>query len=288
MIPLLVGALVFVAAPVVGFAYRAVVGKLAKPRQRVAASVAAALLVIVPRLFGGVIGLLDGAILLVLVALGSYGCIGHILGWAGRRALHELSAIGPMISRVLPVLMLTVLFCFFNAEIWQVVAGQSMPRTWAAVLVLWALSAALVITNAGDEVDRIGEMYPQPPDTPPLARRERVNIRISLVTITMIQVSLFRAVMFFFFVGFGVLSVSTETATQWIGHPPQPFGGILGGLPGNRPLVQVCLILAAFGGLSYAAGTGNDETYRRTFVEPVRRELGAALELRHAYRQRVG
>ena len=46
--------------------------------------------------------------------------VGTIIRWASRRALRELSTLGPVVSRVLPVLMITVLFFFFNAEIWQV------------------------------------------------------------------------------------------------------------------------------------------------------------------------
>ena len=46
-----------------------------------------------------------------------------------RRSLRELGTLGPMISRVLPLLTLTVLFFFFNAEIWQVAVKLEPSRT---------------------------------------------------------------------------------------------------------------------------------------------------------------
>ena len=59
------------------------------------------------------------AALLGLIVLG----VDSLIHWALRRTLRELWSVGPMVLRVLPVLMVAVLFLFFNAER----SGRSRP-----------------------------------------------------------------------------------------------------------------------------------------------------------------
>ncbi|WP_141269117.1 hypothetical protein [Kocuria varians] len=75
--------------------------------------------------------------------------------WASRRAAREMNHLGSMVGRVLPILMLALLFSFFNAEIWQVVAQLSMARTWVIVGVMGLLGIALATLNARDEISQI-------------------------------------------------------------------------------------------------------------------------------------
>ncbi|MDN5632374.1 MULTISPECIES: hypothetical protein [Kocuria] len=222
----------------------------------------------------------DGVIVVALILLATYWGVGDVTSWASRRAARELSHLGSMVGRVLPILMLALLFSFFNAEIWQVVAQLSMGRTWAVVGVMCALGIALATLNAKDEISDIIRTYDAREDGRDLRPLERANITVMCVSISLIQVTLLAVVVFVFYVVFGVLPVSPVTATQWIGSPPIQFGGIFANLPVTQPLVQVCLVLSAFSALNFIVSIGTDATYRTTFLEPALDEVRRGLEVR--------
>ena len=222
----------------------------------------------------------DALVVIVVILLATYWGVGAVMAWAFRRAARELNHLGSMVGRVLPILMLALLFSFFNAEIWQVVAQLSMGRTWAIVGVMAALGIALATLNARDEISQIIRTYDDRSGARDLRFSERVIITAMCVLISLIQVTLLGVVVFVFYVVFGVLSVSPVTATQWIGSPPESFGGVFASLPLTKPLVQVCLVLAAFSGLNFIVSIGTDATYRTTFLEPALDEVRRGLDVR--------
>lgn len=59
--------------------------------------------------------------------------IDTVLGWSLKHAIHQLASLPPMIAKVLPVLMVSVLFIFVNADLWKLANGLSFPRTWAVL-----------------------------------------------------------------------------------------------------------------------------------------------------------
>lgn len=223
----------------------------------------------------------------IAVLAATYAGLGTMLAWAGRRAVRELGRLGPMVSRVLPVLMLAVLFVFFNAEMWQIADRLSMPRTWAAVAVLAALCVVLVAVNARDEVRTVVREHERAVDGPvPLGRTERLNVLAVSILVTLMQVVIFSVLVFCFLVAFGSLAIPDATVQQWVGRPPAGFDGWLGRLPVSRTLVQVSLFLAAFSALNFAAGSSADRAYRRAFVDPALEDVREGLQVRQAYRRR--
>lgn len=89
----------------------------------------------------------DGSQVFPLIVIGIYLAIflgvDTILGWSLKHAIHQLASLPPMIAKVLPVLMVSVLFIFVNADLWKLANGLSFPRTWA-VLGLMGLLAVFV------------------------------------------------------------------------------------------------------------------------------------------------
>ena len=85
----------------------------------------------------------NGSQVFPLIVVGIYLAIflgvDTILGWSLKHAIHQLASLPPMIAKVLPVLMVSVLFIFVNADLWKLANGLSFPRTWA-VLGLMRLS----------------------------------------------------------------------------------------------------------------------------------------------------
>lgn len=221
----------------------------------------------------------------VVVIAATYWGLGAIVVWASKRSLRELDTLGTMGSRVLPLLLLTFLFFFFNAEIWQVATKLDVARTVGTVAVITVLAIVLTFVNARDELQetiaRVGEA-----DAPPLRRAERLNVLLITVLVTMMQFTLVAVLVFVFFVGFGILAVPEATAQAWMGEAPTRLSGPLAQVPVSTALLKVCLVLAAFSGLNFVAGASADRTYRATFVEPVLHEVEDGLRVRAVYRAR--
>lgn len=215
----------------------------------------------------------------------TYWGVGTIIRWASRRALRELSTLGPVVSRLLPVLMITVLFFFFNAEIWQVAVKLDVGRTLGLAGVLTAMAVLLVTVTARDEISEAVAAHRLEcgDEAAPLRRPERMNILLIAVLVTMMQFVLVALLVFVFFVLFGVLTLPDATAQSWMNEPPKRFTGILSALPVSTVLVKVCTVLAAFSALNFVATASGDRVYRDTFVEPTLRDLREGLRVREAY-----
>lgn len=223
---------------------------------------------------------LSGAVLASILWAGYIG-LGSVLAWASRRVVTELWSLGPMIARVLPVLMIAVLFLFFNAEIWQIAAAMTMTRTWLSMAVIAALTVTLVIMTTRDEMTDLDEG-----EDIPLRLSERINVVLIPVAVRLIQVVLFSLLVFGFFLAFGQLSIPGPTIEQWLERPPTPFSGILSVLPVSQTLTQVSMVLGAFSGLNFAATIGADPVHRRAFLDPIRDEVADGLRTRAAYLSR--
>lgn len=240
-----------------------------------------------------------GLLVLVLVFLG----VGSLAWWALRRSFHELWSVGPMVVRVLPVLMLAVLFLFFNAEIWQVSAGLDWVRTVGVAAVLGTLALVVIGVTARDElrsdIEEAQLREPAPTEellvgtpmeglrvtglAPRLGWGERINFFLVPIAAQAIQLALFGALMFAFFVSFGKLAISDSVAKSWITSDPTPLLVLDVPMGVNEPLVRVSLILASFCALSFAASSSSDRRYREAFLEPILHETRVNLAARHAY-----
>lgn len=71
-----------------------------------------------------------------------------VLGWSLKHATHQLASLPPMIAKVLPVLMVSVLFIFVNADPWKLANGLSFPRTWAVLGLMGLLAVLVVVTTS--------------------------------------------------------------------------------------------------------------------------------------------
>ncbi|RLY91666.1 hypothetical protein EAE32_10590 [Kocuria tytonicola] len=280
-----VGILIMVCFPVTWWVLRLVLRHCSRTVGNVVGAVLLATVLLIPWLASPEDGISLGDVLIILglLFLAMYWGVDTVLSWATRRAARELNHLGSMVGRVLPILMLALLFSFFNAEIWQVVAQLSVARTWAIVGVMGLLGIALATLNAKDEISQIIRTYDAQEGGTDLRPLERANITAMCVLISIIQVTLLGVVVFVFYVVFGVLSVSPVTATQWIGSPPARLDGILAALPVSLPLVQVCLVLSAFSALNFIVSIGTDTTYRATFLEPALDEVRKGLVARDEY-----
>lgn len=280
------GVLVVLAAPLVSWLVALALPHIPRAGRTILGLVAAAATLLAPTAagVGEQMPMRYRIAVVAAVLAGAYWGLGTILRWVARRSLRELGALGPMVSRVLPLLTLTVLLFFFNAEIWQVAAKLDTARTWGVVAVILGLAVLLTIVNARDELSEIIAGVGAPGSaTPPLRRAERLNLLLVTVLVTIMQFMLLALLVFVFFVLFGVLAVPEGTASAWMGERPQRLDGVLAAIPVSAAQLKVCLVLGAFSALQFAATAGTDGAYRSAFVEPVLREVHDGLDVRAEY-----
>jgi hypothetical protein len=124
----------------------------------------------------------------------TYVGFGSIALWAFRFAWVQLGALGTLMSRALPLLMITAV-AYFIGELWQLAARMTRQRLWQTIGFLAVVAIVFVITTIRDEVralrdDRAEQSDPaklladtplatQPGHQPvrtPLSLAEQVNV----------------------------------------------------------------------------------------------------------------
>ena len=177
----------------------------------------------------------------------TYVGFGSIALWAFRFAWVQLGALGTLMSRALPLLMITVVV-YFTCELWQLAARLTRQRLWQTIGFLAVVALLFVVTTIRDEVralreDRAGQDDPAKllESTPlatesghqsmrtPLSLAEQVNVVAVMVVSQAIQVVFFTAGLFAFFLALGIVAVPNDVAILWsseetcqVGEPPCP------------------------------------------------------------------
>lgn len=251
----------------------------------------------------GLLGFWSRVGVLLFVGFLTYVGLGALLAWTIRRSVKELTSLAPMISRFLPLLLITVLFFFFNTEIWQLAFTLPVVRVWAITAVIIGLTLVLIVANKTDEMRRLLRRQPLddidlldrapfpvemvPEAYPPFTFRERLNLVFIPVLVQFIQMLLFSVLLLGFFIVFGALSIHDDLVKLWTGQPtiPVEFFGMK--LPVDLTLAKVSLILAAFSGLTFAASTETDARYEAVFGQPIFEEMRMNLAARAAYKNSI-
>jgi hypothetical protein len=225
---------------------------------------------------------------LVLVGL-VYLIVGYGLSatifWGTTRLASELAGSLGKLFRALPLLLVFSLVLFVSTEMWQVFS--SMPTLFVVfVIVLFAvLGIAFLILRVPDEVRRIERDAGA--DGPPLRRRQRFNVGLSLVVSQVMQVLVVSVGIGAFFVAFGMLAIGGHIYEAWQVSPGswQTTIDVFGDhqLLLTDSLVRVALGVATFTGLYYAIALITDATYRDQFLLGVTEDLREVFAIRAEY-----
>lgn len=244
------------------------------------------------------ISIADRITILVFCLLISYFGLGSMLRWAGRRAVREIMQVFPAVARILPLLLLTVLLVFFTNELWQLAANLSKPRMWALGLFLIFLILLVILPTAIDMVDDepdndepgllIGTPFEGLSGTSVShTKAEWFNLIFVAMAVQFIQTMLFVLVTFAIFAFIGALTLSEKLISTWSGVSSQSLVVLGVELPMEAHAFRVCLILALFSGISFAASTTQDAMYRSLFLERIKHEVQRNLAARKRYRATV-
>ncbi|MDT5297834.1 MAG: hypothetical protein QOG79_1076 [Mycobacterium sp.] len=248
-------------------------------------------------------------VLITLLAIWlTYIGFGSIALWAFRFAWVQFGALGSLMGRALPLLMLTLLV-FFSGELWQLAARMTRQRLWQVIGFLALVALLFVVTTIRDEVralreDRAEQTDPSEllagtplagtldddPARTPLSKAEQFNVVAVMVVSQAIQVVLFTAGLFAFFLALGVIAIPDDVAVLWsaeqtcsVGQPPCAGTWFGVHIPVPQTIVQTSLFVAVLSGLYFTVSTSVDPLYRQRFFEPLIADVAVSLAGRDAY-----
>lgn len=262
----------------------------------------------------------DGGKAFPLIVIGIYLAIflgvDTVLGWSLKHAIHQLASLSPMIAKVLPVLMVSVLFIFVNADLWKLANGLSFPRTWAVLGLMGLLAVFVVVTTSlertarllgryrGDDIARFtendyehaaaleGGIWNTAQDWVeekkilehrPLKVAPWSNLIIIPMIGQIIQATFFMLLVFGFFMGFSSIAISDTTIESWMSIKPEHLKILGVDTNINAVVIKVSMIVAVFSGLSFVATTSSDEKYARSFLKPMIERIKHILIIRDIY-----
>ena len=207
----------------------------------------------------------DGSQVFPLIVVGIYLAIflgvDTILGWSFKHAIHQLASLPPMIAKVLPVLMVSVLFIFVNADLWKLANRLSFPRTWAVLGLMGLLAVFVIVTTSLERTAR-------------LLGRNRGDDIASFTENDYERAAALEG---------GIWN----TAQDWVEekkileHRPLKILGVDTNI--NAVVIKVSMIVAVFSGLSFVATTSSDEKYARSFLKPMIERIKHILIIRDIY-----
>ena len=230
------------------------------------------------------------ASIVVLTGLG----VGSVLGWALRLTTSHLATIGGLVSRALPVVLLTVLV-FFNGYVWSMATKISRQRMWLVIGFMVLLATAFLVRGVVERVrpvlasawardadgrrlaDTPFATMPDPCLNPPsfarpitgwpLNRAERANVIFVVAASQVAQVAMVAVVTAAIFFVLGLLVLSPEVLATWTNNGPDQGTWFGMTLPVPQPLIHVTMFLAALTFMYVSARGG----WRRRVPHPVPR-----------------
>jgi hypothetical protein len=288
------------------------VSRLRSHRTRFLASTAGAVVAIVSDAFDGdATDVACTAVGLVLVPLLTATGLGSVLGWALKLAVTQLSAVGQLMLRALPVVLLTVLV-FFNSPVWLMAASVGRGRLWLALVFLGTLAAAFLTTSTFERIRPIltaanpqeqekqekeeegNELVGTPfaemaaPATPdPLTRRERINVVFVLLVSQLVQILTVAVVTTLIFFILGLILLNPALLEAWTRNGTSDGKLLWMTIPVPNALIQVALFLGALTFMYVSARAVGDSEYRSQFLDPLIEDLRLTLMARNRYRQLI-
>jgi hypothetical protein len=228
--------------------------------------------------------------------------------WAFRFASVQLGALGTLMSRALPLLILTVVV-FFTGELWQLSARMTRQRLWQVIGFLALIALLFMVATIRDEVRALREDRAEQSDpsellagTPlagcidhdpvrtPLPTGEQLNVVAVMVVSQAIQVVFFTAGLFAFFLALGVIAIPYDVAVLWsaeatcsVGQPPCAGTWFGIHIPVPQTIVHTSLFVAVLSGLYFTVSTSVDPLYRQRFFDPLIADVAVSLAGRDAY-----
>lgn len=285
------------------------VSRVRSARRRTAIASASVVAAISADLLGGSTGaqaenllnttLFIGAII-VLTGLG----LGSVLGWAVRLTVSNLASAGALVSRALPVVLLTVLV-FFNSYVWSMASKISRERMWLVIGFMALIAIAFLFggvierarpvladrTTREDDAVRLADSpfasMPDPESGDPPRRTERANVIFVVMASQITQIATVAVVTAAIFFVLGLLVLSPPILAAWTTNASDQGTWLGMTLPVPQALIHVTMFLGALTFMYVSARSVGDGEYRKQFLDPLVDDLRLTLVARNRYRAHV-
>ena len=245
---------------------------------------------------------LAAALLLAIYRGSSYG-VGALLRWGARRSGGQLTGLGPMVAKALPLLLVFNTFLFVNAEVWEMAGTLDGAAYVVIVLTFFTLGAVFAVSrvpgfiraeNRFESWSDVGAYLEGTPaehvDLPssgstldPLRPRQRFNIGLIVLFGQALQITLVVLALTGFF---GFMAITADTISNWTGL--EAVRVIADADLGERtlvltePLIRGSGFLGAFSGRYFTGVLTTDETYRTEFATAIGPAIRPSLAVRTA------
>ncbi|HWL46001.1 MAG TPA: hypothetical protein VNQ73_23875 [Ilumatobacter sp.] len=248
-----------------------------------------------------------GLVLLAVIRFWSSYGIGPLLRWTWRRGRSQLTGLGPLVAKAVPLLLLFNMFLFINAEVWEVAADLTLVAYLVVVAILFTLGLTFTMSripgvigamnrfDSWDDIEALVAGTPAAGACPPgdcaanstLPLRQRLNVGLVVLLGQGLQVLLVVLALVAFFVVFGFLAISPEVTMAWTGHTdldPLLTATIDGRQHAlTRELLAVSVFLGMFSGMYFNVVLATDVTYQTEFADDVAPEVRQVLAVRRVY-----
>lgn len=273
----------------------------------------AATVAVVAAISGGIIGgpsprvlvdlIFEMVVIAAILALTACG-LGSILSWTARMTFSHLAAMGSLMVRALPVLLLTFLV-FFNSPVWLMAGVVTRTRMWLAILLLALIAAAFVVAVTIDRfkpvlvapdaaagltaqlADTPFSAMPDPPESANLNRVERLNVMFVLAVSQLAHILVVAIVTAMIFFVLGLILLSPEVLAAWTRNGSSDGTFLWMTIPVPQALIHVTMFLAAMTFMYVSAKSAGDAEYRTQFLDPLSDDLRRTLVARGRYRAAV-
>jgi hypothetical protein len=247
--------------------------------------------------------------LLIVIYLGTSFGVVPMTRWAGARTLRELEQVINLLVSALPLLILFITFIFLQNEAWQITRTLHGPYYWIVLGLFVLIGVGFSVIRLPPQINELSEpeawdiavirvegtpaaelVHELPAgeqvDSPPLTRRQWVNVALVVLYSQFLQVALVSAMVFVFLLVFGGLVVTEPVARGFVDAPPHVLASLdLWGrhMVITEELLRVNGFLTVFSGLYFAVTAQTDETYRREFIGEILEEMRQSLAVRAVY-----
>lgn len=240
------------------------------------------------------------ALILVLNGVG----VGSVLGWAVRLTVSHLASAGALVTRALPVVLLTVLV-FFNGFVWSMATKIGRDRMWLVVGFMVVIAIAFLCTGVVERTRPVlGDGSTRDSDTPRLADTpfasmpdpvradrlrptERANVVFVVIASQVTQIAMVAIVTAAIFFVMGLLVLTPAVLAAWTANGSDQGTWFGMTLPVPQPLIHVTMFLGALTFMYVSARSVGDGEYRKQFLDPLVDDLRLNLVARNRYRAYV-
>jgi hypothetical protein len=251
-----------------------------------------------------------GALVLQAVLLGVLYVVTRLallamLGWALRQTVRSAGDLYVVATKALPLLLIVMIVLFINTEMWQVAGSLDGPVLWASAGLLLLLGVLVTLERTHD---LISDLQPDAPMAqlraacagtplagsvddlteaggPRLGRPQRRNLLFAAITTQVIQAALIGALVWLFFIAFGMVAITEPVQQAWMGDlgSADVFWTIGQDHVLSRALIRVSTFLGAFAAFYTTVYASSDPVYRASFSDDIGASLQQAIDVRRVY-----